>query len=314
MAFVNDLPAEYQQRNPKSATSASRVRYEKYKGARTLREAKARGATWDDIRWDFARGYIDFRHVAGYVNLAECRQRHIAGGVSLSPAAAVDESSNMVYTGQFGALSLEESIQQDYAVMALEHVESLSHRTQRILQQALGNESLVQFAHSCASRILLPEPLTVAEAMASEHADEWRAAMDEEIANLTKFKCFERVPRSEALKHGRLVKSKWVFKVKYESDGSVQRFRARLVAKGFTQAYGTDYWDTYSPVFSYTSLRTIFAIATERDMQLDQFDLKNGFIQQRIDVDHLYMECPDGYSKEMSNGVPAALHCLQSMV
>jgi len=313
VAFVNDLPAEYQQRNPKSATSASRVRYEKYKGARTLREAKARGATWDDIRWDFARGYIDFRHVAGYVNLAECRQRHIAGGVSLSPAAAVDESSNMVYTGKFGALSLEESIQQDYAVMALEHVESLSHRTQRILQQALGNESLVQFAHSCASRILLPEPLTVAEAMASEHADEWRAAMDEEIANLTKFKCFERVPRSEALKHGRLVKSKWVFKVKYESDGSIQRFRARLVAKGFTQAYGTDYWDTYSPVFSYTSLRTIFAIATERDMQLDQFDLKNGFIQQRIDVDHLYMECPDGYSKEMSNGVPAALHCLQSI-
>jgi hypothetical protein len=104
-----------------------------------------------------------------------------------------------------------------------------------------------------------------------------------------------------------------VFKVKYESDGSIQRFRARFVAKGFTQAYGTDYWDTYSPVFSYTSLRTIFAIATERDMQLDQFDLKNGFIQQRIDVDHLYMECPDGYSKEISNGVPAALNCLQSV-
>jgi len=48
-------------------------------------------------------------------------------------------------------------------------------------------------------------------------------------------------------------------------------------------------------------------------MQLDQFDLKNGFIQQAIDVDHLYMECPDGYSKDMPNGEPAALHCLQSI-
>ena len=65
---------------------------------------------------------------------------------------------------------------------------------------------------------MITEPLKVAEATASEHAEEWRAAMDEEIANLERFKCFERVPRSEALQHGRLVKSKWVFKVKYESD------------------------------------------------------------------------------------------------
>ena len=85
------------------------------------------------------------------------------------------------------------------------------------------------------------------------------------------------------------------------------------MAKGFTQAYGTDFWDTYSPVFSYSSLRTIFAIAAAQDMQLDQFDLKNGFIQQAIDVDHLYMECPDGYSKKLPNGEPAALHCLQSI-
>jgi hypothetical protein len=313
VAFVNDLPAEYQQRNPKSQTSASRVRYEKYKTARTLREAKTRGATWEDIKWDFARGYIDFKHVAGLVNLAEYRQHQVDRGISISPAAAVDESSNMVFSGHFGGLTLEESIQQDYAVMALEHIESLSYRNQRLLQRALGTETLVQFAHSCASRIMISEPLTVAQAMASEHAEEWRAAMDEEIGNLARFNCFERVPRSEALRHGRLVKSKWVFKVKYESDGTVQRFRARLVAKGFTQAYGTDFWDTYSPVFSYTSLRTIFAIAADRDMQLDQFDLKNGFIQQAIDVDHLYMECPDGYPKDMPNGEPAALHCLRSI-
>ena len=104
-----------------------------------------------------------------------------------------------------------------------------------------------------------------------------------------------------------------MFKVKRNADGSVQRFRARLVAKGFTQVPGSDYYETYSPVFSYTSLRTVLAIATDRDMQLDQWDLKNSFIQQKIDVDHLYMECPDGYSKVLPDGSPAALHCLQSI-
>jgi hypothetical protein len=61
------------------------------------------------------------------------------------------------------------------------------------------------------------------------------------------------------------------------------------------------------------SLRIIFAIAAEKDLRLDQWDLKNSFIQQRLDVEHMYMECPDGYSKTMESGEPAAIHCLQSI-
>ena len=109
---------------------------------------------------------------------------------------------------------------------------------------------------------MVPEPLSVGEAAASEHAAEWRAAMDEEISNLEKFRCFNKVPRSQALNHGRLVKSKWVFKVKYNSDNTIQRFRARLVAKGFTQVPGSDFYETYSPVFSHTSFRSTLALAT----------------------------------------------------
>jgi hypothetical protein len=93
----------------------------------------------------------------------------------------------------------------------------------------------------------------------------------------------------------------------------VQRFRARLVAKGFTQIPGSDFFETYSPVFSYTSFRATLALAAAEDLQIDQWDLKNGFIQQPIDVEHLYVECPDGYSKVMPDGSPAALHCLQSL-
>ena len=85
------------------------------------------------------------------------------------------------------------------------------------------------------------------------------------------------------------------------------------MAKGFTQVPGSDFYETYSPVFSYTSLRTIFAVAAERNLQLDQWDLKNSFIQQKLDVEHVYMECPDGYPKTMEGGEPAAMHCRQSI-
>ena len=137
--------------------------------------------------------------------------------------------------------------------------------------------------------------------------------MDEEIMNLIKFDCFSRVHKVEAMKHGRLVKSKWVFKVKYNNDKSVQRYRARLVAKGFTQMPGTDFFETYSPVFGYTSLRVLLAKAAAEDLAIHQWDLKNGFIQQKIDVEHMYMECPEGYADVMPDGSKAALHCLRSI-
>ena len=97
--------------------------------------------------------------------------------------------------------------------------------------------------------------MTVKEALASEHADEWQAAIDEEVNNLILYNCFEVVPRTEAMHHGKLVKSKWVFKVKYDRDNNPYRFRARLVAKGFSQssAHG-DFDETYSPVMAYPSL------------------------------------------------------------
>ena len=69
--------------------------------------------------------------------------------------------------------------------------------------------------------------------------------------------------------------------MKYQQDGEVERFKARLVAKGFSQRPGQDYVDgeTYSPVFSYTSLRTIVSKAANDDYQLDCWDLASSFVQ-----------------------------------
>lgn len=115
------------------------------------------------------------------------------------------------------------------------------------------------------------------------------------------------------MKHGKLLKSKWVFKTKYNPDGTVQRYRARLVAKGFLMREGVDYYESFSPVFSHTSLRVVLAHAAAHDLRVDQWDLKNAFLQQRIDVDHLYMEPPAGFPQTMPDGTPAALHCKGSI-
>ena len=60
-----------------------------------------------------------------------------------------------------------------------------------------------------------------------------------------------------------LIDSHWVYKLKRKSDGSVDRYKARLVTKGFKQQYGVDYFDTYSPVVKPTRVRTILTLAIE---------------------------------------------------
>jgi hypothetical protein len=314
MAFEMNLPCEVMQRNHKRDKSASRRRYEQYKQGTTLRQVKNLGATWADIVWDFSRGYITFNKAAASNAVIEqlvdewmkAQQR------PSRPAAYVSSSGKLVASGPL--MSFEESIQQDYATLAVEQVEQLTHREQRILQQAIGRETLEQFAHSCAARIIVDEPMAVGEAMASEHAEEWQAAMQEEIKTLMTWNCFDIVSRDEAKSlGGKLMKSRWIFKIKREPTGEIQRFKARLVACGYSQRPGEDFTETYSPVFGYTSLRAVFAFAAANDFELTAHDMKNAFIQQNIDIEHLYMACPDGFEKFLPNGQPAALHLKRSI-
>ena len=70
---------------------------------------------------------------------------------------------------------MQESLQLDYANVALDHLNSLEPATRRLRKIALNETTLTQFAFACASRVLIDEPMTVKEALASEHADEWQA-------------------------------------------------------------------------------------------------------------------------------------------
>lgn len=92
------------------------------------------------------------------------------------------------------------------------------------------------------------------------------------------------------------VSSKWVFKIKYHPNGTVERYKARLVIKGFHQNEGLDYKHTFAPIVKLATVRVIIAIATAKGWPLHQLDINNAFFHGYIDED-IFMKPPEGYTK-----------------
>jgi hypothetical protein len=130
------------------------------------------------------------------------------------------------------------------------------------------------------------DPLTFWEAMASDYTEEWHDVCQYEIDALAKNGTWDLVNLPAGRK---AVKSKWVFKRK--ADG---RFRARLVAKGFTQIQGLDYDETFSPVARFESLRLLLALAALEDWEIHQMDVKSAFLNGLLD-EEIFMEQPQGF-------------------
>jgi hypothetical protein len=97
------------------------------------------------------------------------------------------------------------------------------------------------------------------------HIPHWRAAMDLEIQALHHNGTWSLVLSRPCIN---LIDSKWVFKVKKHADGSIERYKASLVAKGFKQHYGLDYADTFSPVIKHATIRLLLSLAITRGWSL----------------------------------------------
>ena len=89
--------------------------------------------------------------------------------------------------------------------------------------------------------------------------------------------------------------SKWVFKRKRKIDGSIDKYKARLVIKGYKQTESLDYFDTYSPMTRINSIRMVLAIGVLRNLEVHQMDVKTGFLNGGLD-EEIYVEQPEGFS------------------
>ena len=159
-----------------------------------------------------------------------------------------------------------------------------------------GIENQVHHVAYNASQV--KEPKSMKEAMKCEQARQWKQATDSEYKSLIENDTWDLVE----LPNGRTSTGcRWVFKVKHQSNGRVERFKGRLVAKGYAEKYGIDYDETFSPVVRFSSIRTLLAFAVQNGMLIHQMDVETAFLNGNLDKE-IYMDQPERY------GIPGKEH------
>ena len=144
------------------------------------------------------------------------------------------------------------------------------------------------------------DPKTFKQAMMSESTEHWKKAMTKEYSALTEHGTWELVDLPSG---ANLVGCKWVYKTKRKADGEIDRYKARLVAQGYSQEEGIDYNEVFAPVAKYKSIRTVLAIANQLDLEVHQMDVVSAFLNGDLDED-IYMKQPEGFtSKKFPNKV-----------
>lgn len=131
------------------------------------------------------------------------------------------------------------------------------------------------------------EPQNYREAVESEEIEKWNVAMEEEIQAIKRNDTWTLVPRPP---NKNVISVKWVYKIK--ADG---RYKARLVARGFTQKYMEDFFATYSPVARTESIRLLLSLAASLDLEMTQFDISTAFLNGDL-KEEIYVEQPHGFT------------------
>ena len=115
--------------------------------------------------------------------------------------------------------------------------------------------------------------------------------MVEEYSSIMTNDVWEVVPRPQDKS---VVGSIWIYKIKYAADGSIEKFKARFVAKGYAQKEEIDYEETFAPIAHYTSIRSVICLAAQMGWEIHQMDVKTAFLNRVIEGE-VYIEQREGF-------------------
>ncbi len=154
--------------------------------------------------------------------------------------------------------------------------------------------AFIELAHNpFAADIRVPN--SYEEATTGEHSEYWKDAISSEVKSLTDLGVFSLVDKKDLPENTNIIKGKWVYKVKPDKTGHIDRFKCRLCAKGFLQKYGVDYSATYSPVAKPTSIKLLLALAAKRKLKLRASDISTAFLFGELpEHECVYMKPPEG--------------------
>jgi len=139
------------------------------------------------------------------------------------------------------------------------------------------------------------EPRSLAEAKRGGDWPLWEKAILEELATLKAAGTWDLV---EVPAEANVIGSKWVFRAKKDAAERIVHYKARLVAQGFSQIPGVDYFDTFAPVARLASIRAVLAFAATEDLETGQIDIKEAYLNGELTHDEcIYMHQPPGYAK-----------------
>ncbi|CAI7848905.1 unnamed protein product [Closterium sp. NIES-54] len=135
------------------------------------------------------------------------------------------------------------------------------------------------------------EPATLKEALKSSDAEEWKKAMESKLKSIEENGTWELVELPEGRN---AITSKWLFKIKSGADGKIERYKSRLVEKGYQQKEKVDYKELFNPVVKPTTLRTLLARAAIKGWVVKQMDVTTTFLNSILE-EEIFMAQPEGF-------------------
>ena len=335
-AFDNDLAIQISSVNPKQKSSASHGRYAATQTATSLSEYMSlhlaigtpQSKAKLDFKNDYAHGWVTFpshepndsEHYVHAVTLAAMVIDHESAALAAATARERLIDSISPRQPELGADDITNSNSHGVTEPPLAAVDPNRLNiaiTSSFLHEVTDEvERQVRCSHAFAAkqmkRVLLTDPISLVqhiepmsykEAVGSSDCTRWRSSMEKEIATINDNHTWELVPMDQC--PVRPIGCKWVYRIKLNSDGTIAKFKSRIVAKGFSEVLGQHYQadEVYSPVCSYDTLRVMLSVATQRAWRLYQADIVGAYLQSVLPTP-TWMRQPEGFEVLDEQGRP----------